>query len=94
MVEVPLCCLPAVVEWQRVNKLNVNPDKTVVMLDGKAEIFKDSVHPTFDGVILDPTVVLEKLVNAAAKSPPLTYLAWKKVPNLDMVNLPLRSTPW
>lgn len=71
--------MAAVVKKLKVNKFKLNPDKTEVMLVGKAEVLMGVVIPAFDrgqltgvglgnslGVILD-SVLLQMQVNAAAK---------------------------
>lgn len=64
----------------KIEQTGTNPGMTEVMLVEKAEILTNIVFPTFNrfqliypdsvkslGVIVDPTLLLEKHVNAAAK---------------------------
>lgn len=68
------------VKWLRENKLQLNPDKTEVILIWKAEFLQVTMLPTTSGgqltltdsikntgLILDPALFLKKKVKTAAK---------------------------
>ncbi|XP_053142271.1 uncharacterized protein LOC128340742 [Hemicordylus capensis] len=74
-------CLDAVMDWMRVNKLRLNPDKTEVLLVGGSSAWVNDVQPVLDGVarplkdqvhilgvLLDPAPSLEVQVASMAQS--------------------------
>lgn len=77
-------CLTTVVKWLRVNKQKLNPDKTEVMLVGKAKFLRNIVLPGTDGIQMlfadsfksladNPALLIEKQVSTAAKSHSTTF---------------------
>ena len=81
-------CLDLIMDWMRVNKSKLNPDKTEVLLvgaflnkleghfsvlNGAVLLLKDRVHSL--GVLLDPSLTLEAHVDSVARG---TFLQlWK-----------------
>ncbi|XP_053155745.1 uncharacterized protein LOC128346445 [Hemicordylus capensis] len=74
-------CFDAVMDWMKVNKLRLNPDKTEVLLVGCSSAWVNDVQPVLDGVALplkdqvhslgvprDPALSLEAQVASVARS--------------------------
>ncbi|XP_061477657.1 uncharacterized protein LOC133382019 [Rhineura floridana] len=51
-VDVLNCCLTAIMDWMRANKLKLNPDKTETLLVSSLPAQMVDVHPVLDGVTL------------------------------------------
>ena len=73
-------CLDSIMDWMRVNKVRLNPDKSEVLLvgappnrlkgnfpalDGVTLPLKDRVHSL--GVLLDPGLILEAQVDSVSR---------------------------